>query len=100
MVACQAPLSMEFSRQEYWSGLTFPSPGDLPHPGIAGSLPSVPPGKPFSAQGLPLISSISMPLHLPLSVIQQILTEYLYVAAGTGEPGGLPSMESQRVRHD
>ena len=32
--ACQAPLSMEFSRQEYWSGLLFPSPGDLPDPGI------------------------------------------------------------------
>ena len=30
----QAPLSMGFSRQEYWKGLTFPSPGDLPHPGI------------------------------------------------------------------
>ena len=33
-VACQAPLSMGFSRQEDWSGLPFPSPGDLPHPGI------------------------------------------------------------------
>ena len=33
-VAHQAPLSMEFSRQEYWSGLLFPSPGDLPDPGI------------------------------------------------------------------
>ena len=33
-VARQAPLSMEFSRQEYWSGLPFPPPGDLPHPGI------------------------------------------------------------------
>ena len=33
-VAHQAPLSMGFSRQEYWSGLPFPSPGDLPHPGI------------------------------------------------------------------
>ena len=30
----QAPLSMGFSRQEYWSGLPFPSPGDLPNPGI------------------------------------------------------------------
>ena len=30
-VACQAPLSVEFSRQEYWSGLPFPSPGDLPN---------------------------------------------------------------------
>ena len=33
-IARQAPLSMEFSRQEYWSGLPFPSPGDLPNPGI------------------------------------------------------------------
>ena len=33
-VAHQAPLSMEFSRQEYWSGLPFPSPGDLPNPEI------------------------------------------------------------------
>ena len=33
-VSCQAPLSMRFSRQEYWSGLPFPSPGDLPDPGI------------------------------------------------------------------
>ena len=33
-VAYQAPLSMGFSRQEYWSGFPFPSPGDLPDPGI------------------------------------------------------------------
>ena len=33
-VALQAPLSMEFSRQEYWSGLPFPPPGNLPDPGI------------------------------------------------------------------
>ena len=52
-VAYQAPPSMEFSRQEYWSGLPFPSPGDLPGPGIepgslalqADALPSEPPGK-------------------------------------------------------
>ena len=42
----QAPLSMEFSRQEYWSGFLFPSPGDLPDPEID-SLPSKPPGKPL-----------------------------------------------------
>ena len=46
--ARQAPLSMEFSRQERWSGLPFPSPGDLPHPGSpalqADSLPREPPG--------------------------------------------------------
>ena len=52
-VDCQAPLSLEFSRQPYWSGLPFPSPGDLPNPKIepgstasqADSLPSEPPGK-------------------------------------------------------
>ena len=33
-IACQAPLSMGFSRQEYWSGLLFPSPGDIPDEGI------------------------------------------------------------------
>ena len=32
--SCQAILSMEFPRQDYWSRLPFPSPGDLPHPGI------------------------------------------------------------------
>ena len=50
-VAYQAPLSMGFSRQEYWSGLPFPSPGDLPYPGIepvspalqTDTLPSEPP---------------------------------------------------------
>ena len=54
-VAYQAPLSMEFSRQEYWNGLPFPSPGNLPDPGIkprspalqADALPSEPPGKPL-----------------------------------------------------
>ena len=40
-VACQAPLSMEFSRQEYWSGFPFPSPGYLPHPGIEPGSPAL-----------------------------------------------------------
>ena len=40
-IACQAPLSMEFSTQEYWSGLPFPSPGDLPNPGIEPWSPSL-----------------------------------------------------------
>ena len=54
-VALQAPLHMEFSKQEYWSGLPFPSPGELPNLGIehksftlqADSLLSEPPGKPY-----------------------------------------------------
>ena len=37
-MGCQAPLSMGFSRQEYWSGLPFPHPGDLPNPGIKHAL--------------------------------------------------------------
>ena len=53
-VAHQVPLSMGFSRQEYWSGLPFLSPGDLPDPGMelrspalqADSLLTEPPGKP------------------------------------------------------
>ena len=40
MVACWAPLSMGFSRQQYWSGLPFPSPGDLPNPGIEPGSPA------------------------------------------------------------
>ena len=40
-VAHQAPLSMGFSRQEYWSGLPFPSPGDLPNPGIKPEFPEL-----------------------------------------------------------
>ena len=40
-VACQAPLSMGFSRQEYWSGLPFPSPEDLPDPGIEPRSPAL-----------------------------------------------------------
>ena len=53
-IAYQAAQSMEFSRQEHWSGLPFPSPGDLPNPGIepgspalqADALPPEPPEKP------------------------------------------------------
>ena len=56
-IVCQASLSMEFSRQEYWSGLPFPPPGDLPNPGTehtslvspalaGGFFTPEPPGKP------------------------------------------------------
>ena len=53
-VACQGPLSMGFSRKEYWSGLPCPPPGNLPNPGIeprspglqVDSLPAEPPAKP------------------------------------------------------
>ena len=56
--SCQAPLSMEFCRQEYWRGLLFPPPGDLPDPGIepmplvspalaGGFFTTILPGKPY-----------------------------------------------------
>ena len=56
-VAHQVPLPMEFSRQEYWSGLPFPSLGDLPDPGIEPRSPALqedplqtePPGKPYAS---------------------------------------------------
>ena len=59
-IALQAPLSMGFSRQEYWSGFTYPRPGELPNPGIkpaslcllhwqVGYLPLALPWKPFSS---------------------------------------------------
>ena len=65
-VAHQAPPSMGFSRQEYWSGLPFPSPGDLPDPGIelrsptlqADALSSAPPGKPLNTRIQVLTSKI------------------------------------------
>ena len=71
IVAYQSPQSMEFSRQEYWSGLPFPSPGDLPNPGIepwslamqADALPSEPPGKPRSEERCPKITAKVQTFH-------------------------------------
>ena len=58
-VAHQASLSMEFSRQEYWSGLPFPPPGDLPDPGIKPMSPASPAlqadSLPLSHRGSPLV---------------------------------------------
>ena len=67
-VARQAPVSMEFSRQEQWSVLPFPSPGDLPDPGIepgspawqADFLASEPPGKPLCLLLIPQNSIVSL----------------------------------------
>ena len=66
-VAHQAPVSMGFSRQEDWSGLPFPSPGDLPNPGMepgppefeADSLPTEPQGKPYH-----IVKGCSLMYHL------------------------------------
>ena len=74
-----APPSMGFSRQEYWSGLPFPSPGDLPDPGIksrspafqADTLNSEPPGKPLLSSWVKLILS---QLLLPISFTFKLAT--------------------------
>ena len=77
-VAYQPPLSMGFFRQEYWSGLPFPSSGDLPDPGIepeswiepgsptlqADALPSKPPGKP---QGI-YLEKTNLKIYMHLNV--------------------------------
>ena len=91
-VAYQVPLSMGFSRQEYWSGLPFPSPGDLPNPGIE---PCLPHGRQMlyhlSHQGSPIFwhkkancssticlkddpLSSEVPLHLHWQLIVHIFT--------------------------
>ena len=76
-VALQAPLSMEFSRQEYWSGLPFPPPGDLPNPGIKPgcpalqvvSLQSEPPGKPEEMCSDHLFSIKCYAVHISLHIL-------------------------------
>ena len=86
-VAHQATPSMGFSRQEYWSGLPFPSPGDLPDPGIkprsptlqADALTSEPPGKPHDCtvevtnrfKGLDLIDRVLEELWMEVRDIVQ-----------------------------
>ena len=57
IVACQACLSMEFSRQEYWSGLPFPTSGDLPNPGIKLLSPALAGRLPLSQQRNPIITT-------------------------------------------
>ena len=57
-IACQAPLSMGFPRQEYWSGLPFPSSGDLPGPGMEPGPPAL---RVDSLPSKPLVVPISYP---------------------------------------
>jgi len=77
-----APPSMEFSRQEYWSWLPFPSPGDLPNPGIepgspalqAEALPSEPPGMPLKKI---FFNQSDCWLADPISILNPILPSHL-----------------------
>ena len=78
-VAYQAPQSMEFSRQEYWSGLPFPSPGDLPNPGIELGLP-------HCRQTLYCLSHQGSPggLNLDLMLVKS-KENFFYATGSTGE---------------
>ena len=89
-VAHQIPLSLEFSRQEYWSGLLFLSPGDLPEPGIEPGSPTLPadfllsgpPGKPEPHQNQDrhslkitgLVRNVSPDFCVPTSVFPTLPT--------------------------
>ena len=64
IVARQAPLSMGFSRQDYWSGLPCPPPGDLPDLGIKPRYPACP-----ALAGRPFITSVTSVAPLPLQII-------------------------------
>ena len=76
-VTRQAPLSVGFSRQEYWSKLTFPPPGDLPNPGIKSASPALaggffttkPPGKPLNAKYFVLNQNL-MKISIPLTRVR------------------------------
>ena len=80
-VACQAPLSMEFSRPQYWSGQLFSSPGDLPNPGIkprsptlqADSLPSESLEKPSKALNPNLTPNVMNTTYRVIEIVQDIV---------------------------
>ena len=85
-VTCQTPLSMKFSRQDYWNGLPYQPPGYLPNPGIeSGSPPlqadyllSEPPWKPTSVQ---LIGIISIILKLKIPTDAHKMFTFIYLKA-------------------
>ena len=105
-LGCQAPLSMGFPRQEYWSELSFPSPGDLPNPGIeprtptlqADSLPAEPQGKPknIGVGSLSLLQQIFPTPESNWSLLHCL--RILYQLSYQGIPG-YSSWCHKRVRH-
>ena len=84
---------MRFLRQEYWSGLPFPLPVDLPNTGMKPMSPA------WQADSLPLSHLGSPILNTGLSHCSGS-SVLAWRIPGTAEPGGLPSLGSLRVRHD
>ena len=77
-VAYQASLSIEFSRQEYWSGLSFPSSGDLPDPGIKPGYPAFQAvALPLHAEALPQIRAL--PLSKPPGKLSIYTELYIFI---------------------
>ena len=95
-VAYKVPPSMEFSRQEYWSGLPIPSPGDLPDPGMEHRLIT---DKESTCQCRKQVLSLGWeaPLEKELATHSSTLA---WEITWTEEPDILQSMELQRVGHD
>ena len=111
-VARQPPLSMEFSKQEYQSGLSFPTLGDLPHPGIKPASPALsgrffttePPGKPRLLcpyqLNMHIVKCLQICKNEYMHDIQYMLSKTSIIIAlkmpWTEEPGGLQSMGLQK----
>ena len=70
IVACQAPLPMELSRQEYWSGLSFSPPGDLPNSGTAPASLTFPA---LTGWFFTISTNVSMYIHKKIGTIKKLL---------------------------
>ena len=114
-VACQAPLSMEFSRQKYWSGLPFPSPGKAGISGLHSRLPRFLPAdtlKPYSQKTSQSNHTRTTALSNSVKLSHALWGHPRWVGHGgevqysclenpmDGEPGRLQSRGSLRVGHD
>ena len=106
---------MGFSRQEYWSGLPCPSPGDLPNPGVeprspalqADCLPTEPPGKPLICmkwdnwiRGREIYGKMLLSVGFKDEAMAPHCSTLAWKIPWMEKPGGLKSMGSQRVGHD
>ena len=101
IVTCQAPLPVGFSRQEYWSGLPFLSPGDLPDPGIEPRSPTLQTDSLLTELwGKPIIRSFYSHKIYPSEIIYYLLkTDVLSLSISTSRGCRMPSMRSPSSPH-
>ena len=104
IVAHQAPLSMEFSKQEYWGGLPFPSPGDLPEPGIEPESPVTPAlvGRFFTTWAtweLLILYSYFIPSPITSLVAQMVKNRLAMRETWVWSLGGEDSLEEGMATH-